>query len=297
MERFIAFFYRYRFKLALMFSILALDLVLSGIILNAVNYWLREPVPPFAPYSIEITDKIKMASLEDYLQKILNGTFFQKPSASGENPAITNVPTESVEFEKLGLVLVGTVTGPQWFSRAFIRANNSKEKKDKYGQAYKIGEKILDGRILWIFRDKVLIKYSGKKEYLYLHPQEKTEKKGTSAPVVSGGGETFSKVMTRGELNKQIFNNLNNIMKGLAVGPNFKGSKMDGYKLKRVQPTNVLYSLGARSGDIVKAVNGHKIDDITKLLKLWERMRTEKNIKVDLERQGKIVTYDFSIRD
>lgn len=300
MENIIVFFYRYRFKLALILGIFSLDYAFSTVVLTTVEYWLRPEPAPFVRYTKKSVTTAAVMPLESYKSKIIGSSLFPSINNSSgtdsDNPLLAaNIP--NVEFEKLGLVLTGTVTGPKWFSRAYIRSSKAKEKKDKFGRAYKIGQNVLGGKLLWVWRRRVLIRYNGAKEILYLYPPKKDPKGKKGGASSYASAQTFNQTMTRGELNKKIFGNLNNVMKGLAVGPNFKGSKMEGYKLKRVRRSNVLYNMGARSGDVVMAVNGHKIDDIKKVLKIWERIKTEKNIKVDLKRGGKIVTYNFNIKD
>ncbi len=296
-EQTLLFFYKYRSKALSFAAVLFLNYSLSDIAVQVADYYLQSEPPSMQLRRAPTARKPDQLSHQELKNAILGGPLFsgaRDPESDNSAVEKPSGPQVSEEFSKLGLELTGTVTGPDWFSRAYIKVKNSKDPGLQEGRAYKIGAMVQDSKVLWIGRDKVLLFYNGAREWLYLYP---VEKKPAEKKSVFGSGAAVKRVMSRGDLNKQVFNNLNNIMKGIAVGPNFVGGKMDGYLIRKIKPNNVLYSLGARSGDIVKAVNGHAIDDIKKVLKLWEGMREERQIRVDLLRGGKIVTYDFEIRN
>jgi len=73
--------------------------------------------------------------------------------------------------------------------------------------------------------------------------------------------------------------------------------KIEGYKLYQVARSHIFYSLGARGGDIIKRVNGMPLNDTEKMLEIWSSVKTATKITVDLERSGKIITYEFLIRN
>jgi general secretion pathway protein C len=55
--------------------------------------------------------------------------------------------------------------------------------------------------------------------------------------------------------------------------------------------------LGARGGDIIKRVNGMPLNDTEKMLEIWGSVKSATKITIDLERSGKILTYEFLIRN
>lgn len=302
MERLIFIFYRFRGSIFTFTAVVLFNYALADIAVRISEHLLQPEAPKFSPQRKAKQGSGRQSSLTELKAAILKGPLFPNsdPGDGAENKSdidSNSLPQASVQFEKLGLVLTGTVTGPSWFSRAYIKSARTKDENLKNGRAFKLGQVIDGAKLTWISRDKVYLLYDNNKEVLYLYPQEeKKESRNGSVPSLKSG-KTIKKVMSKGDLNKKIFNNLNNIMKGIAVKPYFKGGKMDGYLIKKIKRTNVLHSLGARSGDIVKAVNDHKINDIKKVLKLWEGMREERQIKVDILRRGQIVTYDFEIRE
>ena len=107
----------------------------------------------------------------------------------------------------------------------------------------------------------------------------------------------YNKTLSRAEIKQKVFNNMDNALRGLRAGPYRVNGQVQGYRLIRVRPYNILYKFGARSGDIVKRVNGRAINSTKKLYSMWEALKTESRITVDIERGGRIVTFDFNIKN
>ncbi len=63
----------------------------------------------------------------------------------------------------------------------------------------------------------------------------------------------------------------------------------------KVQEDSVLYMLGARSGDIVKRVNGKVLNSTERLYEMWASIKNESSISIDIDRNGKITTFIFNI--
>ena len=81
----------------------------------------------------------------------------------------------------------------------------------------------------------------------------------------------------------------------LTLVPNMAANKMEGIRLSRLRTGSIIYNYGAREGDIILRVNGHKIDSMEKGYKLWENLRKENYVEVEILRDNKIVTIAFDI--
>lgn len=120
---------------------------------------------------------------------------------------------------------------------------------------------------------------------------------GAPAAVATGGNQVISKVISREEVNKNILGNPAKIYEGAQFGPHLVNGKIEGYKIARVNDDHVFAKLGARSGDIIRKVNGYALSDTERMLDLWKAIRTAPEVKIELEREGKTITYDFQIRN
>ncbi|GAB4444309.1 MAG: hypothetical protein OHK0011_26420 [Turneriella sp.] len=118
-----------------------------------------------------------------------------------------------------------------------------------------------------------------------------------AAPAAAGGGQVISKVISREEVNKNILGNPAKIYEGAQFGPHLVNGKIEGYKIARVNDDHVFAKLGAKSGDIIRKVNGYGLNDTERMLDLWKAIKTAPAVKIELERDGKVITYDFQIRN
>jgi len=110
-------------------------------------------------------------------------------------------------------------------------------------------------------------------------------------------GTVITKVISREEVNKNILGNPAKIYEGAAFGPHLVNGKIEGYKIARVNDDHVFAKLGAKSGDIIRKVNGYGLNDTERMLDLWKAIRTAPEVKIEIEREGKVITYDFQIRN
>ena len=115
--------------------------------------------------------------------------------------------------------------------------------------------------------------------------------------VASAAGGTITKVLSRQEVNEKILGNPNAIYQGAAFGPNLVNGKIEGYKIHRVNNDHIFYTLGARSGDIIKSVNGYPLSDTERMFELWKSVKTMPRVEVVVLRNGQEMKFDFQIRN
>jgi general secretion pathway protein C len=103
--------------------------------------------------------------------------------------------------------------------------------------------------------------------------------------------------MSRAELQQKLMNDMDNMLRGMRAGPHRVDGKVEGFKLFQLAPTNMLYRLGARTGDVIKRINGHPIDSTEKLYRMWQTFPKESRVQVDIERGSQNITFDITISD
>jgi len=80
------------------------------------------------------------------------------------------------------------------------------------------------------------------------------------------------------------------------VVPNYKAGKYEGFKLIGVRPNSLYRAIGIRSGDVVKAVNGEELNSPNKAIKLFEELKNEARITVELERGGRATQLNYQVK-
>lgn len=242
----------------------------------------------------------KLIATEDKLTKpqktqisvdaILQKPFFElSESASGETAV-----DEPAAAPVTDLVLLGTITGSPRFAMALI-----KEKKGKGLDVFKIGSDVFGYRLKSIKSTSVVLVSGNNEQILDMYPEKeiKSDSKTPADSSQSGGGSTISKSLSKAEITQDTQNNLDNMLKGIRAGPYRENNQVVGYKLKTVSSSNILYKYGMRSGDVIRRINGHPIDSTAKLVELWTQFPKESRVVIDIQRNGSITTFDYTITD
>lgn len=226
-------------------------------------------------------------NFDDY-KVILESGFF-KLSGESDDVAIDASPsTENIT----DLILLGTITGPSNIARAMIKKRTERETK-----IFKLWSDVYGYKLVRINNTKAYLKIGNDVKILDMYAQvEGTEDKARSGTPPESANQV-KRTLSRSEIQQKVLNNMDNALRGIRAGPHRVDGKIQGYKIFRIRPYNILYKFGARNGDILKRVNGHAIDSTDKLYKLWESIKADPKITVDLERNGKLVTYDFVISE
>jgi type II secretion system protein C len=109
--------------------------------------------------------------------------------------------------------------------------------------------------------------------------------------------KSIRKVLSRSDVESRVFSKVNEILTQIAISPYMVNGQMQGLRLIRVPNESIVYELGGRSGDIIKRVNGRELDQIDQMYKLWENIKDDSQITVDLERKNQMFSYSFDIRE
>ncbi len=224
-------------------------------------------------------------SFEDY-QAVLDSGFFKLAGPeSPENQAASSSALSDLQ-------LLGTISGPPSISRALIKRSTEKDPV-----IFKLWNNVYGFKLVRIDDSKVFLKMNDKVEIIdmFASPLQAGAPGQIPSPAPQEG--KVKQTLSRSELQQKVLNNMDNALRGLRAGPHRVDGRIAGYKLFRVQPSSILYRLGARNGDIVMRVNGHPVDSTEKLYQMWQSIQGESRITVDLERGGRMVNYEFTISE
>lgn len=188
--------------------------------------------------------------------------------------------------------LIGTVTGPPGIARALIL-----KKGEPQPDVFKLRSNVYGFIITEIQSSKVYLKK--KSETYTLNLFEKKEFAQTEKPsgTESAAGGVVKKNISRAEMQQKVMNDIDNAMQGIQAGPHRVNGQIEGFKLIRIRPYNILYEYGIRSGDIIKRINGKKVDSTEKLFNMWQGIKNESKMVIDVERNGQIITFEMNITD
>ena len=89
--------------------------------------------------------------------------------------------------------------------------------------------------------------------------------------------------------------NLDKLYTQIRAVPHFKDGKPAGLKLLSIKSGSVFSKLGLQRGDILMKINDTDLD-IKKGLEIFNQLKTENSIKIDVERKGATQTLNYEIR-
>lgn len=97
---------------------------------------------------------------------------------------------------------------------------------------------------------------------------------------------------------QEVHNALNNIDRlytEIRAVPNFAGGRVSGLKILSVKQGSIFDKLGLQRGDILKRINGLELD-VKRGFEIFNQLKEEPQLTVDLVRQGQNETFEYEIR-
>jgi len=185
-------------------------------------------------------------------------------------------------------------------SMALIRRTRERE-----SQMYKKGDMIDSYELVKIERHRVFLSNGLSTSILPMYYKHTVRRAGTSRTATPkkeasssyADAKQFKKVLSRSDVENRVFSKVNEILTQIAISPYMVNGKMQGLRLIRVPNESIVFELGGRSGDVIKRVNGHELNQVDQMYKLWENIKDDSSITVDLERKKQMFSYNFEIRE
>lgn len=288
--------------------VLLLSFALAYAIRTGIVFQLPKPSAEkiFRTISVSantITPKAVSAYEDTVTGNLIRGSLpsAEPQGADGDGQPVP-VLTEEVPGSDDSLV-TGTLSGSPKFARVTIKP---KEKDE--GDEFAIGEKFAGYLIKGIYNHYIVLFKNGthfkveigetiaEGKKRVLKTDSNAEGPAVASNVPPGGCPVTKKMLSRTQF-ELMLKDEGAIYKDARFGPNLVDGKVDGYKLSQVPSNHIFYALGARNGDIVKRVNGFPLSDTKKMMELWSNIKDSSKVSIDLDRKGKCMTYEFTIRN
>jgi general secretion pathway protein C len=200
-------------------------------------------------------------------------------------------PSSGPAAETIAYKLIGTIEG-ELFAGAVL--------EDSTGQAfYRIDQKLPDGSaIVKVMRDKVSIRRSdGVTVSLEVVDETKIvsiQKPGAAGPGVRKLSDGRFMVDQKEVLAST--ENMNQILTQARALPYQEQGKTVGFRISEIVPGSIYEKIGLQNGDVIQRVNSQDVDDPAKFFQLYQGLRNERSISIDLIRSGQRQTLNYEIR-
>ena len=272
---------------------LAVAAYLSANIAGSVVHRKLVAVPKVDLADLKIQERSTSKSMT-YYQPILDRNIFDSTAVASDDEEDDELALSNLSAELLGTIAAAKPED----SLAIIRDKN-KNTIDTYA----IGENISGAQVLSIGRGEVVILRNGKEERLTL-PDITTvtaSTKGggarmqrtTGAGIVNQGGDIFtvdSKVI------EDSLADMSSLLTQARIVPHMNDGKIDGFKIYNIKSDSLFKKIGMRNGDVIRRINGMEVNSPEQGLQVFETLRSERNINIDLTRRGSNKTLNYTIQ-
>jgi general secretion pathway protein C len=212
---------------------------------------------------------------------------------------------------RTAFVLVGTiVSSSPTASRAILWSNGMKEPK-----AFRQNEEVEPGAFLSsVERDKAWLTRGSEREMLEILPVGSKSRASLSPGAAPGVPQLAgaSPSQTPGDIRVerladnrfaideagvgQLSANFSQFMTQVRMVPYFEGNKAAGYRLAAIRPGTTFDRLGFQGGDVLQQVNGLDLSSPEKIFAIFQNLKDEKKVSVNILRQGQKNTLTYEIR-
>ena len=94
----------------------------------------------------------------------------------------------------------------------------------------------------------------------------------------------------------QITGNINQYMTNVRLIPYFEGNRSAGYRIASIRPGSAFEQLGFRGGDVIQQVNNVDLSTPDKMYTIFQNLKDEKRVTVNILRQGQKSSIMYEIR-
>ena len=216
-------------------------------------------------------------SVEIISSRNIFGPLTARDSGRQDTPKVAKPP--------LSLALIGT-----FLSQGGLYAIIEDTKKTEQ-DVFSSGDSVFgEASVMEVLSEKVTLKRDdGEIITLILDDSASSSSAGSSAPSVE------SMVVNKAELDEAL-SNLPLLLTQARAVPYFKDGKSVGLRLFAIKSGSMFETIGLKNGDILKSINGTSLADITQAVKLFEELRNERSIAVQVERNREDKEFQYQIR-
>lgn len=200
-------------------------------------------------------------------------------------------PSSSPTVESSVYRLIGTIEGDS-FSGAVL--------EDASGQAfYRINQKLSDGsQIIKVQRDKIILRRTDGST-TELQVVDDTKIVNVSKPVANPAGVrklSEGKWMVDQREVTASTENFNQLLTQARALPYVEQGKTVGFRISEIVPGSLYEKIGLQNGDVIQKINSQDVDDPAKFFQMYQNLKEERSISIDLMRGGQRQTLNYEIR-
>ncbi len=254
----------------------------------------------------------------DYFQRPIVGRHIFNSAANPLDVVDTGTPTDEIVQSEIDAVLVATsVASLSSWSTALVAVQSAPP------ELYRIGENILAVEIVEIYGPwldsngnhrvaRIIVDNNGQREFLEVG----AAKRKSSARRTSSSAKDEDKPAAPSRPGRHTYgikecgdsrycvpqkdldyalSNLDKMAREARVVPNFADGQTNGFKVFSIRRNSALRMMGLKNNDVLTGVNGFDLSNTEKALEIYSKLQAEKSFTLELLRNGKPVTMEYSV--
>ncbi len=220
--------------------------------------------------------------LSDYSSILERGLFGDGKGPSGGAP---------VAESYTAYTLIGTIEG-EYFSGAVLADTTNQQ------AFYRLDQKLPDGsRIVKVKRDRVTLKRpDGSTVEIEIVDETKIVNVAKAVPGSGVRKVGEGRFMVDQREIASSTENLNQVLTQARALPFMEAGKTVGFRISEIVPGSIYEKIGLVNGDVVQRVNSQDVDDPGKFFQLYQGLKDEKRISIDLLRNGQRQSLNYDVR-
>ncbi len=260
--------------------------VIAEALLVPTNQPAPQPAPSFDPAAGRSPSAIA--------EQVLHSTLFPLPPdpvmASGGGVA-TGVARQPLNLASK-MKLLGVVVSDRGGMSAIVEMLASKQQ-----MFFRIHDQIPDvGELSEVRRNGIVVRQGNQEELLELITgQAEGAPVPVAAPTPAVPGAPIKKSIDKREVD-QALNDLPKLLSQARAVPVMANGAMSGFRMDYIAPGSFYEKIGLQYGDVLKQVNGVEIKDPGTMLTLFQQLRNERTVKLDILRNNQRTTMAYDIR-
>ncbi len=290
---------------SLLFIKLAMVLILGYVAVRAVtmSQQMHKVLAPKPALGSENTAAFKPASLPDTSVQDYSAIVEQDIFGSSVSALVADKPlqvdnsagsTWSGE-EQLGIALLGTVAGSPEISRAII-----KDLKTNVLNVYKTGDTVVTAYVESIEKDGIVLLHQGQRRKINLRIKE-SGKQDTDNPEVTMAKNATQPVEAdpAAKSNPTFADKLRyaaTMIPKTNMEPYTIDGQVEGLRITGLEDIKGAEDLGLKNGDVIRAVNGHRLDSKQKAYQISRKARSQAAMNIEFMRDNKTKAFSFPLR-
>lgn len=258
----------------------------------------RLEVNPLLPpvESLTVTSGQVRSAPEVYTAIVERNIFSSRPvssiSPTGSAPVVQRSP--------MRIKLIGTVAGEPENSFAVIENLATKEQ-----HLYRLEDPVAeDGKLVKINRNEVAILREGGLEETFQvifeeaspAPQAAARSQAPEPPQPAAPSGQTGFVLDKQEVAGALENLPQLLTKARVVPHLTPEGKNEGFRIVSIQPDSFYQKIGLQNGDVIQQINGIEIKDPETFMRVFNQLKNETSISLDLVRNNKKESFSYEIR-